>query len=407
MNITKGSSLLDPGLLIDTHMFGQHFLPGYNGTIRQHSRVSFGQRATSKSRLSFTVKVSCNQHYYDDKCNTYCKSTDDSAGHYTCDSAGNRVCNRNWYKLPNCLTYCFPHDDDVNGHYTCTINGTRICRPKWYVLPNCTIHCEPKDDNINGHYTCDKYGRRMCRKNWYNHPKCDTCCAPQNDSINGYYTCDNNGTRICRKHWHNLPHCDTYCVAQNNSVHGYYSCSINGTHICHPGWYNLPNCTTFCIPMDDDLNGHYTCETNGLHKCRHGWFNPPNCTSRLVTPIVSASSSLLGTLQTASIHQGVMATHRYSSSYNIFRQTRSKEPSSEIYISASHSWILHASRASSLSPIQNISATQSPSTPPRTEVKKWWLWFVETDLGIAVLCIAGGAVLSIVSLACGYCFCRR
>ena len=407
MNITKSTSLLHPDQLIDTHMFGQHLLPGYNGTTRQHSRVSFGQRAKSKSRLSFTVKVSCNQYYFDDTCTTYCKSKDDSTGHYTCDSTGIRVCRDNWHKLPNCLTYCVPHDDDVNGHYTCDINGTRTCRPNWYVLPNCTLHCEPKDDVINGHFTCDKYGTRICHKNWYNHPKCDTYCVPQNDSINGYYTCDDNGTHICHKNWYKQPQCDTFCVPQNDSVHGYYSCSINGTRICRPGWYNLPNCTTYCIPRDDDLNGHYTCEANGLHKCRHGWFSPPNCTSRLVNPSVSIKSSPLAILQTSSIHQGAVTKHSYSSPSSIVSESSSKGPSSEIYISASHSCILRISRASSLSPNQNISATQSPSAPPRTQMKKLWLWFVETDLGIAVLFMAGVVLLSIASFTCFYCFCRR
>ena len=407
MNITKGDSLLSPGSLIDTHAFAQHFQPGYNGTTRRHSRVSFGQRLSSRSRLSFTVEVSCSEHYFDDMCSTFCKSTDDVTGHYICDSTGNRVCLKNWYKLPNCLTYCVPHDDYANGHYTCGKTGARVCRPNWYMLPNCTLYCEPKDDDLGGHYTCNTNGTRICRTNWHNHPQCDTFCLAQNDSINGYYTCDNNGTRVCHTNWYNHPKCDTHCFPRNDTGNGHYSCSSNGTHLCHPNWYILPNCTTFCEPEDDDSNGHYICDTRGNHICRYGWTNPPNCTTRSVISSFPLSSGTISFLEATSVPRDATAACDPSDTYNVTIRTSSTAPSSVVSFLTSYSWTSHISRSSSLASEQSISTTFPPSLPPSTQVRAWWLWLVETNSGIGIMCFLGIIVVCAVLLLCWLCFCRR
>ena len=400
MNITNHDpSLSNP--LIDTHIFGQMFPPGYNGTTRAHSRVSLGQRETSKSRLSFTVKVSCDQYYFDDKCSTYCKSTDDSTGHYTCDSSGNRVCHADWYKHPNCLTYCFPHDDNVNGHYTCGVNGTHICRPNWYNLPNCTTYCKPHNDWSNGHYTCAKNGTRVCRPHWYNLPNCTINCEPKDD-VSGHYTCSNNGSRICQPNWYNHPKCDTYCVPRNDTINGHYTCVRDGTHLCHPRWFKLPNCTVYCEPKDDDVFGHYICDRNGAKKCRNGWSNPPNCT----TELLSSSFSLHGRtliIQSASVYQHVVSSLTTSSKLIPFTI---KATSREVHTSASNSWKSDLSRTLLSSA---VSTPTVPVQPENTDRKSqtFWKWLVETDLGKSIFYGTGVGFFLVASLGIALQLCRR
>eukprot|EP00794_Sanderia_malayensis_P004795 gene4795-5422_t len=263
---------------VDDHAFGETFTPGVNGNAIDYWRRNYGRRSRSKTTLTFTVSVGCDQYYYSSTCERYCKPQNDASGHYSCSSHGMRICLTDWFVLPDCLVYCRPHDDDTNGHYTCDNRGNHVCRTNWFNLPLCTTLCEPHDDSTNGHYTCDSTGVHVCRAGWYNQPKCLTYCMPQDDDINGHYTCASNGSRVCRTGWHSEPDCLTYCVPQNDDINGHYTCASNGSRICRPGWFVEPDCTRFCEPKDS-VEGHYTCDGSGNRVCRKNWHGLPNCTT--------------------------------------------------------------------------------------------------------------------------------
>lgn len=47
-------------------------------------------------KLDLRWRVVCATDYYGSNCSVYCKAMNDSGGHYTCDSNGNKECLRGW-----------------------------------------------------------------------------------------------------------------------------------------------------------------------------------------------------------------------------------------------------------------------------------------------------------------------
>ena len=45
-----------------------------------------------KVTMTFQYRVMCQPNYYGANCFTFCRPRDDSTGHYTCDSNGDKVC---------------------------------------------------------------------------------------------------------------------------------------------------------------------------------------------------------------------------------------------------------------------------------------------------------------------------
>ena len=67
------------------------------------STESYGTGSGGSIRLQF--KVECNDDYYGLDCGTFCMDTDDSSGHFTCGSNGERICLTGWSgPTTNCLT---------------------------------------------------------------------------------------------------------------------------------------------------------------------------------------------------------------------------------------------------------------------------------------------------------------
>ena len=61
--------------------------------------------AHNNARISFSFRVRCNANYYGSDCATYCVNTDNSNGHYTCGSSGQKICLAGWSQpATNCLT---------------------------------------------------------------------------------------------------------------------------------------------------------------------------------------------------------------------------------------------------------------------------------------------------------------
>lgn len=84
----------------------------------------------------FSFKVYCDDFYFAPNCSTYCKSRDDSTGHYTCNyTLGRKVCREGWYGK-DCLVYCRPRNDS-SGHYMCNEMGQKLCLDGW-IGGNCT-----------------------------------------------------------------------------------------------------------------------------------------------------------------------------------------------------------------------------------------------------------------------------
>lgn len=55
------------------------------------------------ARLSYRIRVQCDDNYYGNKCNKLCTPRDDYLGHYRCDPSGDRVCLDSWMG-PECKT---------------------------------------------------------------------------------------------------------------------------------------------------------------------------------------------------------------------------------------------------------------------------------------------------------------
>lgn len=272
---------------IDTFRFRHHYSPGMNGSGTEHSITLYGERATYKTTLYFTVEVSCDVHFYGSKCDKLCIGKDDISGHYRCNDAGDRVCLENWHNLPDCLTQCVPQDDDANGHYLCALNGSRVCRPNWYNLPECKTQCIPRNDSINGHFTCSSSGKIICNLGWHGE-NCTIFCLPHNDTINGHYNCSHTGMKLCHKNWYG-PNCEDFCKPNNDELNGFYDCNNQGQKICKSNYYGN-NCTVFCFADKNSTDSRYFCDNKtGAKVCLDSWTGK-NCN---VSRTTAQSSTIL------------------------------------------------------------------------------------------------------------------
>ena len=64
---------------------------------------SYGTGSGGSIVLQF--KVECNDNYYGLDCGTFCVDTDNTSGHFTCGSNGERICLLGWSEpTTSCLT---------------------------------------------------------------------------------------------------------------------------------------------------------------------------------------------------------------------------------------------------------------------------------------------------------------
>ena len=92
----------DPDDLIDIVLFNEVISPG-SGWTNSRNLNGFYNAAT----LSGRFRVFCHQNYYGSNCLTLCVATNNSQGHYTCNSNGQKVCLSGWTNVgnaDNCLT---------------------------------------------------------------------------------------------------------------------------------------------------------------------------------------------------------------------------------------------------------------------------------------------------------------
>uniref|UniRef100_A0A1I8HSG3 Delta-like protein n=1 Tax=Macrostomum lignano TaxID=282301 RepID=A0A1I8HSG3_9PLAT len=124
---------MDKDEFYDDHM--DHFyasLPARADSVRRNMDIYSSPR---HHRLSITYWYTCHSHYYGLDCNTLCKPRNDSTGHYTCDSNGNKVCMSGWMGT-NCTRLIPCLESPCYNGGTCSNVGN---------IANCT--CTP---NFNG-----------------------------------------------------------------------------------------------------------------------------------------------------------------------------------------------------------------------------------------------------------------
>ena len=91
---------IDPDDLVDVVQFNLNPSPGSGWTSYTNVNGHYG-----RAQIDARFRVYCNTNYYGSNCATYCAPTDNSQGHYTCASNGNKVCNSGWTNVNNnCLT---------------------------------------------------------------------------------------------------------------------------------------------------------------------------------------------------------------------------------------------------------------------------------------------------------------
>ncbi|XP_066519508.1 delta-like protein C [Hoplias malabaricus] len=147
-----------------------------------------------QSVLRYSYYVACDEHYYGDSCSDYCRPRNDTFGHFTCDSTGNRMCVEGWKgdycTEPICSSGC------SEEHGYCTNPGECMCRLGWQgsLCDECTRHpgCL--------HGTCSQPWQCNCKEGWgglfcnqdlnfcTNHKPCmnDATCT---NTGQGSYTC--------------------------------------------------------------------------------------------------------------------------------------------------------------------------------------------------------------------------
>ena len=70
------------------------------------STQDYGTGSGGSIRLQF--KVECDDNLYGHDCGTFCVDSDDSSGHFTCGSNGERICLSGWSDpTTNCITRMF------------------------------------------------------------------------------------------------------------------------------------------------------------------------------------------------------------------------------------------------------------------------------------------------------------
>jgi len=262
---------------IDTFRYTHFYPPGINGSAVEHFLTLYGARSSYKTTLYFSIKIFCDLHYYGSNCSRFCKSSDDTSGHYRCTHTGERVCYQNWYNLPNCSKHCASQNDDINGHYVCTSNGSRVCQQNWYNLPYCKTYCMPQNDTVSGHYECSNTGIKICHDGWYDE-NCTTFCLPQTSD---HYNCSVMGARICHRYWYG-PNCTRFCNSSSDILNGFYNCSSAGIKLCGADYFG-ENCTVLCKEIQNGKKQYICDKRTGDKLCLEKWTGPFCNVSRIMS----------------------------------------------------------------------------------------------------------------------------
>lgn len=60
------------------------------------SEWTHDENNSTQSTVQYAFRVTCDAHYYGDRCANLCRPREDGFGHYTCSSTGERICLSGW-----------------------------------------------------------------------------------------------------------------------------------------------------------------------------------------------------------------------------------------------------------------------------------------------------------------------
>uniref|UniRef100_A0A1A8HC73 Delta-like protein n=1 Tax=Nothobranchius korthausae TaxID=1143690 RepID=A0A1A8HC73_9TELE len=112
------------------------------------------------ARLTYRIRVRCDENYYGNKCNKLCVPRDDYFGHYRCEASGAQVCLDGWMGQECRTAICKQGCNLLHGG--CSVPGTCVCNYGWrgQFCDECVLHpgCV--------HGTCNLPWQCNCERNW-------------------------------------------------------------------------------------------------------------------------------------------------------------------------------------------------------------------------------------------------
>ncbi|XP_053503456.1 delta-like protein C [Ictalurus furcatus] len=152
------------------------------------------ERMGEQSELRYSYHVMCDEFYYGESCSDYCRPRDDTFGHFTCDSSGQRKCLSGWKGVYCDEPICLPGCSDKHGY--CETPGECKCRLGWQgsLCDECQRHPGCLHGTCNQPFQCDckeGWGGLFCNQDLNfctNHKPCknDATCT---NTGQGSYTC--------------------------------------------------------------------------------------------------------------------------------------------------------------------------------------------------------------------------
>ncbi|KAK9747061.1 EGF-like domain [Popillia japonica] len=226
----------------------------YSGIIDPSAEWHTLNHGGPRTRLTYRIRVKCDDFYYNATCTKFCRARDDPFGHYRCNANGDKECIEGWKgtncEEPVCKAGCHPI------HGKCERPGLCNCRPGWI-----------------GEF-CDH-----CRPGWIGE-FCDQC-EPYPGCKNGYC----NGTSwqcICDTNWggilcdQDLNYCGTHEPCLNggtceNTAPDAYQCTC-------PDGFSGVNCEVVdnpCAPAPCQHGGTCLVDVGSFTcQCAPGWTGP-------------------------------------------------------------------------------------------------------------------------------------
>ncbi|XP_062872556.1 delta-like protein C [Trichomycterus rosablanca] len=225
-----------------------------------------------QTELRYSYHVLCDELYYGESCSDYCRPRDDTFGHYSCDSSGQRICNAGWKGKYCAEPICLPGCSDEHGY--CETPGECKCRSGWQG-PLCD-ECQHHPGCVNG--ICNQPWQCICKEGWgglycdqdlnycTNHKPCKNGATCTNTG-QGSYTCTCKPGFSGTKCEIEINECDSNPCKNGGSCNDLlndYSCT------CPQGFYGK-NCEVSAMTCADGpcFNGGTCMEsTTGSYSCR-------------------------------------------------------------------------------------------------------------------------------------------
>ncbi|XP_071790865.1 protein jagged-1b-like [Asterias amurensis] len=219
----------------------------HSGIIAPASSWTTLRHNGANARLLYRIRVLCDPNFFDTTCVKFCRSRDDTFGHYSCDANGDKVCHHGWTGV-NCQTaICERGCDFIHGY--CNEPGECLCRYGWQ--GELCDHCSPYPGCVHG--SCNSPWQCNCQQEW------------------GGILCDQD-YNVCGRH----EPCLNGAVCTNSGPND-YTCQ------CQPG-FNGRNCEQAEHPCENQpCNNGGTCLEIGRGfycRCTRGW-KGDTCTENL------------------------------------------------------------------------------------------------------------------------------